>query len=190
MLCDRPLIEAVRNETDTHIASDGTCDIDSLVTSCPNLDAVWNETLRLYIASTAVRKASANCIIGGKIIHKDDQIFGPARNWQLDAQYFGENAHHFDAGRWIRNKALSRSKGFTPFGGGQTYCPGRYFAQRETYSFIASLLQRYDLQVTHRDGCIIENASAPPVEVNLPAPAAMRPVHDVYVTLRERNMDM
>lgn len=98
----------------------------------------------------------------------------------------GETGREFDVYRCSKNKNLTRSRGFTPFGGGHTYCPGRYFAQRETYMFIATLFRRFELEVTDKQGAPIVNPQVPPVEVNLPAPAAMRPVHDRFMTLRSR----
>jgi cytochrome P450 len=186
MLSDQELIKVVRDETDLCFTPDGECDLHKLITACPTLDAIWNEVLRLYNASTAVRKASEDCVIGGKNIHKGDQIFGPVRNWQLDKQYFGEKADQFNASRWTETKGLTRSRGFTPFGGGHTYCPGRYFAQREIYSYIAVLLQNFRLNVTDSSGTPIMNPKVPPVETNLPAPAAMRPVYDILITLTKR----
>ncbi|KAF2188486.1 cytochrome P450 [Zopfia rhizophila CBS 207.26] len=186
MLCTPDILNTVRSETDACCTPDGSCKIEKLLEHCPALDGVWNEALRLYNASTAVRKAVTDCFIGNKIIHSGDQIFGPVRNWQLEEGFFGECARNFRADRWTKNKNLTRSKGFTPFGGGHTYCPGRYFAQRETYMFIAILLRRFELQVTDPSGLPILHPQVPPVEVNLPAPAAMRPVHDIYITLKRR----
>lgn len=188
MLCNRDLFTAVRSEIDACYDSNGAVSLDKLLSQCANLDGTWNEALRLYNASTAVRKATADCYIGNKIIHKDDQIFGPVRNWQLDGHFFGEDAGTFRANRWLKRKDLVRSKGFTPFGGGHTYCPGRYFAQRETYLFIAQLLRRFELQVTDANGSTIPSPQVPPVEINLPSPAAMRPVHDMHITMKTRNV--
>jgi cytochrome P450 len=187
MLCAPELFYAVRDETDACFTVDGSCNVDRLLTQCSNLDATWNEALRMYNASTAVRKATTDCIIGGKMIHRGDQIFGPVRNWQLDSQYFGRNAAEFDTKRWSKGKDMTRSKGFTPFGGGHTYCPGRYFAQRETYLFIAFFLQRFEVVVTDKVGNSVKSPKVSPVDISFPAPAAMRPVHDMYVTLTLRN---
>ena len=186
MLCALDLLQLVRSETDACCNADGSGDVEKLLTRCPNLDSVWNEALRLYNASTAVRKATSDCWVGSKIIHKGDQIFGPVRNWQLEEQYFGGNPEAFHPSRWMGKKDLSRSRGFTPFGGGHTYCPGRYFAQRETYLFVGLLLRRFELQVTDLHGNPITHPQVPRVELNLPAPAAMRPVDDMYVTLSKR----
>lgn len=185
MLCDPDLLSNVRAETDHCIREDGSCDLEALLHSCPHLDAVWHECLRLYNASTAVRKATAPCVIGGKTIHIGDQIFGPVRNWQLEQSFFGDNPSAFSADRWLK-KNLTRSKGYTPFGGGHTYCPGRFFAQREAYMLIALTLNRFDLTVTDKDGTAVQEPRVPDVQVNLPAPAAMQPVTGIMVAITDR----
>ena len=186
MLCQPSLLQAVRSETDACCNVDGSCDKDKLLGQCPTLDAVWNEALRLYNGSTAVRKAVEDCYVGKKIIHKGDQIFGPARNWQLDGQYFGNDPEVFRPQRWLGEKNFSRSKGFTPFGGGHTHCPGRYFAQREAYLYIALLLRRFTVQVTDPRGRSIAEPQVPKEDLNIPSPAALRYVEDMYVTLSRR----
>jgi cytochrome P450 len=186
MLSNPPLLEAVKKETDACCTSDGSCDLEKLSSECPHLHAVWYEALRLYNAATTVRKAVQDIHIGGKIIHNCDQIFGPLRNYQLDGKTFGANPLEFNAYRFLEKPNLTRSKKYFPFGGGHTYCPGRYFAEREIYMFIALTLKRFDIQITTLDGVPIENPQAPPVKINVPAPAAMAPTRDIYVTLRER----
>ncbi|KAL1966180.1 hypothetical protein VTN77DRAFT_4732 [Rasamsonia byssochlamydoides] len=186
MLCNPTLLEAVKKETDACCTDDGSCDLDKLLTSCPHLQAVWYEVLRLYNASTAVRTAVQDCTIGGKIIHKGNQIFGPVRNFQLNSQFFGANPTEFNAYRFIENPTMVRSKGYFPFGGGHTYCPGRFFAEREIYMFVGLTLRRFEIQVSTPEGVAIENPQVPPININMPAPAALHPTRDLYVTFRKR----
>ena len=186
MLCDPSLLKSVRTETDACCALDGSCDLEKLLTRCPILDATWNEALRLYNASTTVRQAVAECHIGNKVIHSGVQVFAPVRNFHLEESFFGGNPREFEPQRFLNNKNLSRSKGFIPFGGGHTYCPGRYFAQREIYMFLALTLHRFELQVTDAEAAIISEPKVPPVENSLPAAAAIGPAHDVFVTFRPR----
>lgn len=186
MLCDPSLLKSVRIETDACCTLDGSCDLGKLLTRCPHLDAVWNETLRLYNAPTTVREAVAECHISNKTIHSGDQIFAPARNFHLDEKFFGSNPGEFEPKRFLNNKNLPRSKGFIPFGGGHTLCPGKHFAQRETYMFLAVTLHRFELQITETDAAVISEPKVPPIEKTLPAAAAVGPAHDVFVTLRRR----
>lgn len=186
MLCDPDLFNSVRTELDSCCALDGSWDVDKLITDCPHLDAIWNETLRLYDGATTVRKAVRECRIGGKVIHSGDQVFGPARNFHFEPNLFGQSPFEFDAERFLNDKNLPRSRGFIPFGGGHTYCPGRYFAQREIYMLLALTLDRFELQVTDTEGIPVSRPQVPPVQRSMPASTAVGPANDLYVTLRQR----
>ena len=186
MLCDPSLLKAVRTETDAYCALDGSCDMEKLLTRCPYLDATWNEALRLYNASTTIRQAVAECHIGNTVIHSGDQVFAPARSFHLDERFFGGNPREFEPRRFLNDNKLPRSKGFIPFGGGHTYCPGRHFAKRETYVFLALTLRRFELQVTDAEAAIISEPKVPPVEKRFPVTAIMGPARDVFVTFRRR----
>lgn len=166
-----------------------SCDVDKLITDRPHLDAIWNETLRLYNGATAVRKAVGECRIGGKVIHSGDQVFGPARNFHPEPRLFGRKPFEFDAERFLDDKNLPRSRGFIPFGGGHTYCPGRYFAQREMYMLLALTLDRFELQVTDSEGTLVTRPQVPPVPRSMPASTAIGPANDLYVTLRQRRAE-
>jgi cytochrome P450 len=182
------LLKTVREETDACCTDDGACDLNKLVSDSPHLLAVWQESLRFYNAGTTVRKATGDCNIGGKHIHDGDQIFGPIRNFALRQDFFGGDSHEFNAYRWLQNPNLVRSKGYLPFGGGHTYCPGRYFAQREIFMFIALTLRRFDIRVTTAEGVPVEQPKAPPIRVDLPSPGAIAPNEDVFITMSERQL--
>ena len=133
LLHDPPFLAALRAETDAACSGEGNINMNILLTACPHLDAIWYETLRLYNASSAVREAVAPCVVGGTNIRKGDTILGPFRQFHLNRGIFGSDAQTFNPRRFLENRALPRTKGYAPFGGGHTYCPGRLFAQREIY---------------------------------------------------------
>lgn len=153
-----------------------------LLSECPYLDAIWFETMRLYNATSAVREATSPCVVGGKIIRVGDQIVAPFRQFHTNPEIFGLDALSFRPERFLENKGLSRKKGYAPFGGGYTYCPGRLFAQREIYLFVAVTLRKMDLSLVPRQGGV----RMPQVDQKTPSPAAMGPDEDVMVKLRPR----
>lgn len=186
LICKPDILIATRAETDATFKPDGSIDLNLLSTSCPHLDSAWHEALRVYNASTAVRKAVEPVIIGGKQIHVGDQIFGPARNFQFDGVTFGDDSASFNVERFLNHDGLHKSRNYVPFGGGHTYCPGRHFAQRETYMLVARALKRFEFEVANKIEEGIEDPVPPPVELKLPAPAAMRPEVDMFVNVRPR----
>ena len=153
-----------------------------LLTACPHLDAIWYETLRLYNASSVVRGAITPCVVGGKSISPGDNIIGPFRQFHLNRSIFGADASNFNPRRFVENKMLPRTKGYAPFGGGHTTCPGRLFAQREIYLFVAMTLWKFDLELEPQS----PPQTMPKVDDHTPSVVAMSPDKDVMVNIRPR----
>ncbi|KAI4146863.1 MAG: hypothetical protein LQ340_005779 [Diploschistes diacapsis] len=155
LLHDPPLLAALRAETDAACLPSGAIDVSVLLTASPHLDAVWYETLRMYNATSA---------------------------FHLNGVIFGTDAQAFNARRFLENKSLPRTKGYAPFGGGHTYRPGRLFAQREIYLFVAMTLWQFELELEPREA----PHRMPKVDKNLPSAAAMGPAEDVLVRMQPR----
>lgn len=81
--------------------------------------------------------------------------------------------------RFLAKKTLHHTKGYHPFGGGNTYCPGRFFARSEIYIFIATTLNRLDLQLAPGE-------RLPNVDLDIPSSSAMPATKDLLVTIRPR----
>jgi cytochrome P450 len=178
---------AVREEIDAACSAtpDGKPDMDVLLGACPHLDAIWYETMRVYNATSAIRGAKLPCVVGGKAIRVGDQLVAPFRQFHMNRDLFGSDAQCFRPERFLENKGLHRSKGYAPFGGGYTHCPGRLFAQREIYLFVAETLRRYDLALVPRPG----DPRMPQPDESTPSPAAISPDEDVVVQLSPRLHD-
>jgi cytochrome P450 len=180
LLCEPKLYNAVREEVFRGCKPDGTVDIQILITECPILDSVWHEVLRLYNAASTAREAQQETTVGGKRVHKGDRILTPFRQFQLDPNLFGPDARTFAPERFLKNKNLHRSKGFHPWGGGTTYCPGRFFAQQEVYMLVALFFYRYDISV-------VGPSTVPRLDVHTPVPASMRPLDDLQLKIKPRS---
>ncbi|KAL8642537.1 MAG: hypothetical protein Q9226_008500 [Calogaya cf. arnoldii] len=179
IVCDPNLLSCVRSETGKAFHSDGSLDIDKLLMESPQLDAVWYEVLRIYNNAAIARKATEATTIGGKSIHAGQTILGPFRQFHLDPNIFGPQALGFDASRFLEAKSLQHTKGYHPFGGGNTYCPGRFFARSEIYIFIATSLHRLDIELA-------EGQKLPAVDLDVPSSSAMPAVEDVLIKLKPR----
>ena len=180
ILCDPKLSLAVCKEIEKAHNLDGSLDMKVLTTECPSLDSVWYEVLRIYNAASTAREAVEETVIGGKLVHKGDRILTPFRQFQMDTSIFGANARNFIPDRFLKSKNLHRAKGYHPFGGGTTYCPGRFFAQQEIYMLVAFVFHRFELSIA--GACVV-----PKLDVNTPVPAAMRPMSDMNIRLAPRN---
>ncbi|KAJ8132162.1 hypothetical protein O1611_g1458 [Lasiodiplodia mahajangana] len=184
LLYDPSYLAAVRNEIDAAFtAPDMKPRVEILLNECPHLDAIWYEVLRVYNASSAIREAVAPCELAGKSIRVGDQLVAPFRQFHMNRSIFGEDAPQFRPQRFLANKSLPRTKGYAPFGGGHTYCPGRLFAQREIYLVVAETLRRFTLMPGPRAG----GPRMPQVDFSTPSAAAMGPDEDVIVLVRLRD---
>ncbi|KAI0395440.1 cytochrome P450 [Xylariaceae sp. FL0594] len=183
LLHDPPYMATVRSEiAAAYTAPDQEPDMDVLLKDCPHLDAMWYEAMRLYNATSAIREAKKPCTVGGKTIRVGDQLIAPFRQFHLNRSIFGDDASSFRPERFLENKSLPRKKGYAPFGGGYTYCPGRLFAQREIYLFIAEALWRFDMELVVGP----EGMRMPEVDISTPSAAAMSPARDVIAKLKAR----
>ncbi|KAL8902779.1 MAG: hypothetical protein Q9207_004387 [Kuettlingeria erythrocarpa] len=179
VVCDPKLLLCVRSETERAFDASGSLDIDRLLSESPQLDAVWYEVLRIYNNAAIARKATEDTTIRGKSVHAGQTILGPFRQFHMDSDIFGPEAMGFDASRFLETKSLQHTKGYHPFGGGNTYCPGRFFARSEIYIFVATTLHRLDIELA-------SGQKLPSVDLDVPSSSAMPAVEDVLVVLRSR----
>lgn len=70
----------------------------------------------------------------------------PYRQLHFDEAVFGPQVREFRPERFL-DKDIARSPSFKPFGGGITYCSGRFIAKREVLAFVAVVLHRYDIEL-------------------------------------------
>jgi cytochrome P450 len=115
--------------------------------SCPLLDSLWNETIRMSAYSASVRFITRDTVIGGKILRKGNRLMIPYRQLHFDEEVFGRGIDQFRPERFDEKANLTRSDNWRPFGGGTTMCPGRYVAKRAVMLFVAMLLRKFDLEM-------------------------------------------
>lgn len=98
----------------------------------------------------------------------------------MDEEVFGPNPEKFDAGRFITKPSLAKDPSFRPFGGGLTYCPGRFMAQKEITTLVVLLFG--NLGVTLHDA----NPKFPTMETRKPCLGMMGPVsgEDLLVKIK------
>ncbi|GAD96064.1 hypothetical protein BC1G_07665 [Paecilomyces variotii No. 5] len=161
IICDPQLKPSIISELAPLRRPDGSLDLTDLPSSCPTLDAVWLEALRLYNNGTVARNTIRTTVIGNKTVRPGTQVLGPLRTTHLQPSIFGPDAADFNVGRWMKDKNLESTKGFAPFGGGKTLCPGRFLAKREVTRFVAIALSRFDFK--------------PAGETKVPLPAVEKP---------------
>lgn len=140
-------MELARAETEAAWQS-GQLDIQYLVANCPNLESTFHEVLRLNNTAAAARVVSKKVVLGGKELQPGATVVLPFRPLHLAEAAWGADAAEFRPQRFLaKNKGLSRSAAFRPFGGGVSLCPGRTLVKHEVFGFVAVLFRRFRLSL-------------------------------------------
>ena len=143
-------MQVIRNEVSSSIV-DSKVDLERLLDRSPTLDAAFNETLRVTSVNSSARNIEAPVVVGDKTLTTDGKIMMPYRQLHLEESVFGPDTKTFNHKRFLEKPGLSRSPSFKPFGGGSTYCSGRFLAKREVLSLVALALHRYDFAHAYPD---------------------------------------
>ncbi len=186
IVCDQGLYTAIVAETQLARQENGTFDVQHLTSRCPLLSAVWFESLRLYNVAAVARNTEQTTVIGSKKIRAGTQVMGPFRFFHLSSRIFGHDPLSFNAERWLRNKDLANTKGFHPFGGGKTHCPGRVIAKQEVCLFVATVLARFELEPLSAIDSKTRKHLVPSIAEHKPALTALDPMEDLLVRVRRR----
>ena len=146
MLFEPGLLEVIRAETAKAFVND-SLDSHYLRQSCPRLQGLWLEMLRLTVSSSSVRYITDDTRIGGKYIRKGNILINSCRQLHFDEAVFGNDVKTFDSRRFVDKESLKASSSWKPFGGGVSLCPGRVVAERAAYTFIALVLHWFDIKL-------------------------------------------
>lgn len=131
---------------ETTAAADGPrVDVASIVNpdTCPLLNSIWDETIRLTAFAASVRFLTCDLEIGGKTLCKGNRLMIPQRQLHFSKQAFGQDASEFNPERFLKDPALRRHPSLRPFGGGATMCPGRNFAKQTTLAFVVMAVHTF-----------------------------------------------
>lgn len=171
-------LHAIREET--RAACEGRDDVDMthLLERSPTINAVFDEVMRLSNSSSSIRRVDSEVRIGGLKLRKGTNVLIPYRQLHFNEDAFGSDVRVFNPDRFLRNKSLSRSQSYRPFGGGSTYCPGRFIARQEVVAFVALVLYRYDITLAEPD------AGFPAIEEMKPCLGVMGPVEGVELPVK------
>lgn len=158
-----------------------------LLDSCVRLNCVFDEVLRVTNSSSSVRDVTSDTMIGDFVLRSGTKVLIPYRQLHFDEAIFGSNAQNFDSERFLRQKNLHKSPSYRPFGGGSTYCPGRFVARQEVVAFVAFVLKRFELEIPNAEADGVSN-TFPRLEEMKPCLGVMGPVQggDLIVRIHQR----
>lgn len=170
----------IQEETDGAFGNAGM-DMCWLLDSCPRLNAFFDEVMRMTNSSSSVRTVVSDTVIGDSVLRAGMKVLIPYRQLHFNEDIFGDNASKMDPERFLKRKNLRRSPSYKPFGGGSTYCPGRFIARQEVVAFVATVLKRFRVTLVSQSG-------PPPLEEMKPCLGVMGPTQegDVMVKIEQR----
>lgn len=156
-------------------------------TKCPQVDAIWHETLRLAGWAASVRLVTKDVLIGGKMMRSGNRVMVPHRQLHFDESIFGPETNSFRLERWLESangRNLSSSPSWRPFGGGKTRCSGRFLAKFSVTAFVATMLRRFDVQM-------VGNPPVPEPDVGRPVLGiiSVKQGQDYPVSITRRKID-
>ena len=166
---------------------DGLIGLSARLENCIRLVAIYYEVLRLNTASASIRAVNEPTDLDDVTLSAAAKVLIPYRQFHFDESVFGENAAHFDAERFYTNSGLGKSPSFRPFGGGTTYCSGRYVAKREVLMFLALTINRYGISLVPRELDQMQ-PPFPRCDVTMPSLGVLPPVagDDVHIVIKKR----
>lgn len=181
-----PLLQAIRDEL-LPAFSNGFAGFEHRIEDCPRTIALYNEMLRYTTASASIRSVAEPTDLGTVTLSAGAKVLIPYRQLHFDPAIFGDNAATFDAERFLNNKELSKHSAFRPFGGGTTYCAGRYVARREVLAFVAMSVWEFDIDFA-RDEQGAGHQILPVCDVKKPSLGVLPPMvgEDVQVVIGKR----
>ncbi|KAI9694925.1 MAG: hypothetical protein M1822_000542 [Bathelium mastoideum] len=174
------LVQWIRDETKLAFGETGKVNSEYIYHSCPKLNSLWLEALRVSAASTTIRTITRDTIVGGKLLKKGKKLLISARQLHFSSQEFGANVNGFDPTRFLKNPELHRSPAFRPFGGGFTECPGRFLAKYMVLNFVAIALHHFDLRLAAPQ-------AFPKCQESKPSIGITAGDDDLYITFRRRS---
>ncbi|KUI64589.1 Pisatin demethylase [Cytospora mali] len=120
------------------------------VMSCPYLDAVLHEAMRLYPSSgqTLDRVVPAGGMsIGGRFVPAGTVVGTSAWAIHRVPAIWGQDAEEFRPERWLDKEGEGLKSFFFAFGGGSRVCLGRNITLMELSKLLGSLLLRFRLEL-------------------------------------------
>ncbi|PPQ83271.1 hypothetical protein CVT25_004010 [Psilocybe cyanescens] len=157
ILSDKTFFEELRNEIDANFPiKEGRIPADdsSKLSSMPYLNAVINEALRLQPPVPSGLQRAPDVGTGGKLIGstfvpEGTGVYLPPYVIHRDERYFYPNPNAFWPERWLSGDPNTKTNqaAYIPYSVGPMNCAGKLLAQLELRVVLATLVQRFDMEL-------------------------------------------
>jgi len=185
ILRNKYLVPKLREEIET-VVDMSTTPVTMNFTALKNLpllNSVYQENLRLAVATVTTRVVIEDTEFDGYILKKGRLILSPSRSLSMSDVFDapGHPATEFWAERFLvdEKQKVRLNASWKPFGGGISYCPGRYIAAAEILMSMAILLLKYDMELDEKNGLMN-------VMSDRMGTGGLRPDRDAYLKVKRR----
>ena len=158
-----------------------TIDITTLEETCPLIVSAYREVLRLRTLSSSHRWVMEDTLLNNQyLLKKDSVLLIPGALIHADPVW-GPNAKEYNPRRFLKKETNTKPGAYRAWGGGQTLCPGRFFATTEIVSAVAMVVLRFDMEPADGKGW-----KMPETDTTKVASSICPPKGDVKVRITER----
>lgn len=112
---------------------------------------IINETLRLFVSLPRIPKVAVKDVqVRDLFIPKGLTVEIAVQSMHLDTALWGEDALEFNPERFANGaaQACTHPQAFLPFSAGLHYCLGGNYSMMESKIVLATILQRYQIEVS------------------------------------------
>ncbi|RAH47123.1 cytochrome P450 [Aspergillus brunneoviolaceus CBS 621.78] len=148
---DPILRELIHKETAPAVGPEEQLDMTYLRHNCPRLSSVYHEVLRLTKRDTVLRRVAQDIELGGRLLRKGSFAVIPSCQLHDSCETYGQDSLSFNPDRFLKQPELTQDPGYFPYGGGLYYCAGRHFATLEIFSFVALVLNQFEVKFAWPD---------------------------------------
>ena len=178
LLFDKPNFKIIQKEARSAAVQHLQGSETALEQTFPRCIALFNESLRITTSSGSIRTVASPTQIGNYVLQPGSRVLLPFRQLHMNEEAFGLDATAFKADRFLGND-LVKDPSFRPFGGGITYCPGRYIARKEVVAVVVLALRSFDIEL--KDG---SNSAFPKIDEKKPFLGVLAPLEGEDLRLR------
>jgi len=146
-------------------------DINTLQDACPLLVSTYREVLRNRTQAQTSRWVTQDTVLADQyLLKKDSVLLIPGALIHADPVW-GPDAKAFNPRRFMGKTTDVKAGANRTWGGGQTLCPGRFFATMEITCSVAMMVARFDLRpvgnggrwvIPQQDGNSVASSIHPP----------------------------
>ena len=125
-------------------SSSSGIDMETILKECPLLSSLVQEILRLRSTNASGRVVMADTVLDNKyLLKKDSMLLIPSAELHNNDSVFA-SPQTLSPERFMQKKPSASA--YRAFGGGASYCPGRFLAMNEICSILIMMLMKYDIK--------------------------------------------